>query len=40
MRQLTPQQRKQFLIEPVIGFPLLWWRLIRELNAARVRHVA
>ncbi len=24
---------------PVIGFPRLWWRLIRELNAARVRHV-
>jgi hypothetical protein len=40
VRQLTPRQREQFLIQPVIGFPLLWWRLIRELNAARVRHVA
>lgn len=40
VRQLTPQQRKQFLIEPVIGFPRLWWRLIRELYAVRVRHVA
>ena len=29
---LTPTQRKQFLIEPVTGFPTLWWRLIRESN--------
>jgi hypothetical protein len=29
---LTPRQREQFLIKPVIGFPLLWWRLIRELS--------
>ena len=29
---LTPQQRKQFLIEPVIGFPKLWWRLVRDSN--------
>jgi hypothetical protein len=28
VRLLTPQQRRQFLIEPVIGFPRLWWRLI------------
>ena len=40
VRQLTPRQRQQFLIEPVIGFPRLWWRLIRELHAVRVRHVA
>ena len=30
---LTPQQQKQFLVEPVIGFPRLWWRLIRECNS-------
>ena len=30
---LTPKQREQFLIEPVIGFPKLWWRLIREPNS-------
>ena len=29
---LTPRQREQFMIKPVIGFPLLWWRLIRELS--------
>ena len=34
---LTPRQREQFLIKPVIGFPQLWWRLIRELNAAGPR---
>ena len=33
VRLLTPQQRKQFLIEPVIGFPRLWWRLIRDCNS-------
>jgi hypothetical protein len=27
---LTPGQRKQFLIEPVIGWPKLWWRIMRE----------
>jgi len=27
---LTPRQRKQFLIEPVIGFPKLWWHLIQD----------
>jgi hypothetical protein len=27
---LTPRQREQFLITPVIGFPRLWWRIIRE----------
>jgi hypothetical protein len=30
---LTPRQRQQFLITPVIGFPRLWWRLIRDLRA-------
>ena len=30
---LTPRQRKQFLIEPITGFPKLWWRLLRESNA-------
>jgi fatty acid desaturase len=28
---LTPRQKEQFLIEPVIGFPKLSWRLLREL---------
>jgi hypothetical protein len=23
-------QREQFLIAPVVGFPKLWWRLMRE----------
>jgi hypothetical protein len=27
---LTPMQRKQFLIEPVVGFPRLWWKVVRE----------
>ena len=29
-RILTPAQRKQYLIEPVIGYPRLLWRLLRE----------
>jgi hypothetical protein len=29
---LTPTQRRQFLIEPVTGFPKLWWKLIRDAN--------
>jgi hypothetical protein len=29
---LTPRQREQFLIAPIVGFPRLWWRLVRELN--------
>jgi hypothetical protein len=39
-RLLTPAQRRQFLIEPVTGFPKLLWRLWREPNqfAARVAH--
>lgn len=35
VKQLTPRQRKQFLIAPVIGFPRLWWRIIRELRTFR-----
>jgi len=31
---LTPAQRRQFLIAPVVGFPLLWWRLVRNLHMA------
>jgi Fatty acid desaturase len=27
---LTPRQRRQFLLTPVVGFPRLWWRTIRE----------
>ena len=27
---LTPRQRKQFLITPFIGFPMLWCRVLRE----------
>jgi Fatty acid desaturase len=30
---LTTRQRKQFLIEPITGFPKLWWRLVRESSA-------
>ena len=30
---LTPRQREQFLIGPVIGFPKLWWRLVRDSRA-------
>lgn len=29
---LTPRQRQQFLVQPVVGWPKLWWRLIREPN--------
>jgi hypothetical protein len=32
VKLLTPRQRKQFLIEPFVGFPKLWWRLVREPN--------
>ena len=28
---LTPRQREQFLLRPVIGWPRLWWTIIREL---------
>jgi len=27
---LTPRQRQQFLLAPVVGFPRLWWRTIRS----------
>jgi hypothetical protein len=27
---LTPGQRNQFFIKPVVGFPVLWWRLLRQ----------
>jgi fatty acid desaturase len=30
---LTPSQRKQFLLRPVIGWPRLWWRIVRDLYA-------
>jgi Fatty acid desaturase len=30
VRLLTPRQRQQFLIVPLIGFPRLWWRILRE----------
>jgi hypothetical protein len=34
-RQLTPAQRRQFLLTPVLGFPLLFWRLCRGRAAAQ-----
>ncbi|MFN7929023.1 MAG: hypothetical protein U0Y68_13965 [Blastocatellia bacterium] len=34
-RLLTPTQRRQFLLEPVLGFPQLVWRLWRESNATK-----
>jgi hypothetical protein len=27
---LTPRQREQFLLQPFIGWPKLWWRIVRE----------
>ena len=36
-RILTPRQRGQFLLQPVIGWPKLWWRIIRELYAFKQR---
>ena len=39
-RLLTPEQRCQFLIAPVVGWPKLWWRIVRDLNAFRRLHVA
>lgn len=32
VRILTPAQREQFLITPVVGFPLLWWRIVRHMR--------
>jgi fatty acid desaturase len=34
---LTPRQREQFLVQPVIGWPKLWWRLVRDHNAIESR---
>jgi fatty acid desaturase len=31
---LTPRQRAQFLLQPVVGWPKLWWRLVRHHGAA------
>lgn len=30
VRHLTPEQRKQFLVQPVIGFPLLLFAILRD----------
>jgi fatty acid desaturase len=30
---LTPRQREQFLVQPVIGWPKLWWRIMRQHGA-------
>lgn len=38
MRLLTPRQREQFLVVPLIGFPRLWWRILRESYAIMRRH--
>ena len=32
-RLLTPRQREQFLITPVVGFPKLLWQIVHEANA-------
>jgi Fatty acid desaturase len=37
VRQMTPPQRKQFLLAPVVGFPLLWLRIVRDLQTFQVR---
>ena len=29
---LTPAQRRQFLVTPVVGFPAMWWRLVRHMG--------
>jgi fatty acid desaturase len=34
---LTPPQRAQFLVRPVIGWPMLWWSIVRELYSFRRR---
>ena len=39
-RLLTPQQRAQFLVTPVVGFPRLFWRVVRDAAGfARQQHV-
>jgi hypothetical protein len=37
---LTPKQRQQFLLEPIIGFPKLWWRLLRDTRQFAARSAA
>ena len=37
VRLLTPRQREQFLIAPIVGFPRLWWRILRELRTFRAQ---
>ena len=37
VRLLTPRQREQFLIQPFIGFPRLWWRLLQD-SRSFLRH--
>ncbi len=32
VRLLTPAQRRQFLVAPVIGFPRLWWQIVRHMR--------
>jgi len=34
---LTPRQREQFLLQPVIGWPKLWWGIMRNAYAFRQR---
>jgi fatty acid desaturase len=34
---MTPRQREQFLVQPVIGWPKLWWRLVRDHHAIEHR---
>jgi Fatty acid desaturase len=34
---LTPRQREQFLLQPVIGWPKLWWTIMRQSYAFRRR---
>jgi fatty acid desaturase len=36
-KTMTPVQRRQFLVAPVVGFPLMFLRLVRELHAVRSR---
>jgi hypothetical protein len=34
---LTPRQREQFMVQPVVGWPRLWWRIIRQSYAFQRR---
>jgi hypothetical protein len=29
---MTEKQREQFLLKPVVGYPLLLWKVVREAN--------